>query len=72
MYIDEGDTKVNATIPVPINLLLSIGICVVFVVLLGLFPQGVVLFSKKALSSFASSGNMVDHALRHVLSSIGI
>jgi NADH-quinone oxidoreductase subunit N len=72
MYIDKGDTNTNATIPIPINLLVSIGICVVFVVLLGLFPQGVVLFSKKALSSFASSGNIIDQTLRHVLSSTGM
>jgi NADH-quinone oxidoreductase subunit N len=72
MYIDEGDTNMNTTIPIPINLLLSIGICVVFVVLLGFFPQGVVLFSKKAVSSFASSGNIVDHTLHQVLSSIGM
>lgn len=72
MYIDEGDTDTKTTIPIPLNSLLSIGICVVFVVLLGLFPQGVVVFSQKAVSSFASSFDLVDHTLRHALSSIGM
>ncbi len=72
MYIDEGDINVNKRIPIPANLLLSIGICVLLVVLLGFFPQGVVLFSKKALSSFARSGDIADHTLRYVLSSIGM
>ena len=72
MYIDQGDTSTDAKISIPINLLLSIGICVIFVVLLGFFPQGVVLFSKKALSSFASSGNEVNHTVRQLLSSLGM
>ncbi len=72
MYIDEGDSGVKTGMRIPASLLLSIGICVIFVVLLGFFPQGVVLFSKKALSSFASSGDIADHTVRQVLSAIGM
>lgn len=51
MYIDEG-TKETSSISIPIDLKISIGISTLAVIVLGLYPKGVVWIAVKAISNF--------------------
>ncbi len=51
MYIDEG-TKETSSISIPIDLTISIGISTLAVIVLGLYPKGVVWLAVKAISNF--------------------
>lgn len=51
MYIDEG-TKETSSISIPIDLKISIGISTLAVIVLGLYPKGVVWLAVKAISNF--------------------
>jgi NADH-quinone oxidoreductase subunit N len=54
MYIDEGAGEVGL-ISLPSDLSLSIGVCALTVVLLGLYPKGIIWIAVRAISSFGQS-----------------
>jgi NADH-quinone oxidoreductase subunit N len=51
MYIEEG-IKETSSISIPIDLKISIGISTLAVIVLGLYPKGVVWLAVKAISNF--------------------
>ncbi|MBI2486120.1 MAG: NADH-quinone oxidoreductase subunit N [Deltaproteobacteria bacterium] len=58
MYIDEGSGE-NSFISLPFDLSISIGICTLAVVLLGLYPKGIVWIAIKAISAFGQSNPII-------------
>jgi len=71
IYIDKG-TDESKPITLPLSLAVSIGICALLVILLGFYPEGIVTFSQKAISSFAESGVLFQNSLHQALSSMGM
>jgi len=71
IYIDKG-TDESKPITLPLSLAVSIGICALLVILLGFYPEGIVTFSQKAISSFAESGVLFQNSLHQTLSSMGM
>ncbi|MFQ5787227.1 MAG: NADH-quinone oxidoreductase subunit N [Thermodesulfobacteriota bacterium] len=71
MYIDEKAEEIKP-LSLPLSLSVSISVCALLVILLGFYPNGIVSFSQKAISTFVESGVLHQDTIHQALSSIGM